>query len=467
MSTASPKQSKSRKNLWKRIGLPTIHPGLAYTVFSAIVILGGTVAAIRYAQGNYRLTRQGILREAGLLNANSFPTGAEVYIDGRLVTATDDTLYLEPGNYQVEIVKDGFWSWKKEIEIEPELVTQTNALLFPTTPSLTPLTFTGVDRVMPSPDGQKLLYVTSTATNPTRNGLYVLELTDNLLSLQRGTRQIAELPGTFDISEANYIWSPDSSEVMLLTDQKEVLFGIDRLQSLDALPDISFSRRQILSEWEEEMYLRERQFLSEFPDEIITVATQSAQNVYISPDKKRVFYTATAALTLPADLVPPLPATSSQPETRQLEPGSIYVYDREEDKNFLIEPERADLKNPKQLLATDLANRAPLSLQASPSAFLKLQNATDAATLAQNFNRYHTALHLNTFQWYPDSRHLLYTRDSAIEVRGYDNTNLTNVFSGPFSQEFVYPWPDGRKLVILTSFNPDLPLNLYAIDLRQ
>jgi len=477
MSTAQPsKQSKnttkssvnqkSKRTFASRF--PKIHIGFAYTLISAFIIIGGTFIAIGYAKGNYRLTREGVLRESGLLNANSFPSGAEVFINGRLVTATDDTLYLEPGQYDVEIVKDGFWPWKKNLTVERELVTQTNALLFPTTPSFTPLTFSGVDFVIPSPDGQKLLFLSSTATTPTRNGLYILELTENLLSLQRGPRQISELPTTFDLTTASFIWSPSSNEIMILSDQKEALITIDRKHSLDTVADISFTRKKILSEWEEEMYLRERQFLAEFPEEIISIATQSAQNVYISPDKKRLFYTATQPVTIPTDLVPPIPATNTQPETRTLEAGSIYVYDREEDKNFFIDQEQSNLLDPKKLLATDLSVRTPLTVQASPSAFVRLQeSASTSAELAQNFNKYHTAVFLNTFQWFPDSKHLLYTLDSSVEVRGYDNTNRTTVYSGPFDKDFVYPWPDGSRLLILTAFNSDLPMNLYAIDLKQ
>src|SRR5690348_10800921 len=92
-----------------------------YTAFSAIVILVGTLIAIQYAKGNFRYTQQGYVSTAGLLNANSFPTGAEVFIDDKLVTASDDTLYLEPKDYLVRIVKDGYSSWEKLLHIEPQL----------------------------------------------------------------------------------------------------------------------------------------------------------------------------------------------------------------------------------------------------------------------------------------------------------------------------------------------------------
>ena len=49
----------------------------------------------------------------------------------------------------------------------------------------------------------------------------------------------------------------------------------------------------------------------------------------------------------------------------------------------------------------------------------------------------------------------------------YDTTNQTTLYSGPFTDEFVYPWPNGDRMVILTSFSPDTPQNLYALELKR
>lgn len=445
-----------------------VNTRVLYTLFSAAVIVLGTIAAIQYAKGNYRITRQGFVAESGLLSANSFPPGAEVVVNGELLTATDDTVYLPPGTYEVEIARDGFWPWKKTIELESQLVTQTNAQLFPIAASLSPLTFNGVNNAVPSPDGQKIIYYTASASAQTRNGLYIQELNNNPLSLQRGPRQLVEITPGFDLANAQYIWSPDSNEILLIDENKHVLLEVDQKNNLVTLPDVSFRTQQILSEWEEEMYLRERQFLAEFPVEVINIATASAQNVYISPDKKKLLYTYTAeeSVTLPDGLTPPVPAASTQKQERSLQAGNIYVYDREEDRNFLVGQAFGDeSKVDKLLLATDLFQRSPNSLEASPSAFRNLQ-ATQSARTVQNFHTYHTSLYANTFQWYPDSNHLLYTGENRIMIKEIDNSNDTTVYAGPFSQNFVYPWPDGSKLLILTSFSPETPANLYAIELK-
>ncbi|PIY80640.1 MAG: hypothetical protein COY80_01840 [Candidatus Pacebacteria bacterium CG_4_10_14_0_8_um_filter_42_14] len=444
----------------------SVNKGVLYTAISAAIIIGGALVAIQYAKGGYRVTDTGWQRDTGLLSANSFPTGAQVKLNGRLVAATDQTLYLDPGDYEVEISKDGYQPWYKTMIIEKELVTQTNALLFPAAPSLTTLTFTGVEHILPSPDGQKLLYYTASVSAERKRGLYILDLASSQFSLQKGPRQIVEETSQINLEKATAIWSPDSTELLLITPNKELLLQVDRLNDTNQLKDVSFQRKQILSEWEEEMYLRERQFMREFPEEIVAMATTSAQDVHFSPDKKRLLYTATAELTIPQIITPPLPASSTQPEVRTITPGGIYVYDREEDKNFQVGSVVLSQGNGvKHLLANDVFSPNPVTLAASPSAFLTLQATTSAET-ATNFARYHTPLFANTFQWYPDSAHLLYREDSELKVVSYDATNPTTVYSGPFYENFLYPWPDGKRLIILTSFSPSAPANLYAVELE-
>lgn len=473
------------KNFFSRF-LDIISSRIVYTLFSLVIIVVGSYFAIQYARGSWRITNSGIVANAGLLNANSFPIGAQVFVNDKLITATDDTIYLEPDTYQVKIIKEGYSPWSKELMIQSELVAQTNALLFPVAPSLTPLTFTGIDNVNPSPDGQRILFFTNQASSKLKNGFYVLDLNSNFLSLQSGPKQITDDLEDLELAKAQIIWSPDSTEIMILSKDKEFLIGTDKKINLSEQKDISFQKKEILASWENEIYLRERQFLAEFPTEVIDLAKNFAKNVYLSPDKKRLLYTATDSATLADNLIPPVPATNTQEESRTIEPGAIYVYDREEDKNFKISTVSAlpDLLSEKiasasgnsaspssilnvekSILANDLEQVSPKSLEASPTAFNRLQKADNLST-ALSFANYYTAAKLNTIQWFPDSKHLLFVADGRIRIMEYDGQNDTIVYSGPFANDFVYPWPDGSKLIIKTSFSPDSPNNLYVIDLK-
>ena len=150
----------------------------------------------------------------------------------------------------------------------------------------------------------------------------------------------------------------------------------------------------------------------------MTQATASAKNVYISPDKKKLLYTAQAEYQLPDGIIPPVLATNTQPEERKLELGGIYIYDSEEDRNYRIGTE-LNAENPasnpaKQLLSVDLFNSQAMSLDSSPSAFVKLQ-ATSSAQIAKNFQDYYTSLYQDSFQWFPDSNHVIHAAGTLFK----------------------------------------------------
>ena len=74
----------------------------------------------------------------------------------------------------------------------------------------------------------------------------------------------------------------------------------------------------------------------------------------------------------------------------------------------------------------------------------------------------------SNLHWFPSSRHLILTLNGKIDVMEYDRTNWVTIYSGPFVDDFVAPWTNGSRIIILTNLNGDatsLP-NLYTVNLR-
>jgi len=134
------------------------------------IILATAGAIIAYGRG-YRLHTDGSVQPTGLIVLQSDPSGAQIIIDGKVKTATQATLTLTPGWYDVTIAKDGFQSWQKRMKVQGEVVAKGEALLLPTNPSLTALTTTGVVNPSLSPDGSKLAYVIPDPTATTSASL--------------------------------------------------------------------------------------------------------------------------------------------------------------------------------------------------------------------------------------------------------------------------------------------------------
>lgn len=440
----------------------------------------GTFLMIRYAKG-YRPTRDGTLRGTGLLAANSFPTGAEVYINDRISTATDNTLNLDPGEYDISIRKDGYYNWAKKLVIKEELVTQTNATLFPTSPTLQPLTFTGSLNPIPAPDGNKLVFAVASASATVKNGLYVQDLASTPITLNRAARQIARTAPGYDYTRASYTWSPNGSQILVsFAGDSHILLESDRFNDLAALTDVTVRLPQIFQEWEEELARQERTRLAKLPDFMVQVATASAANLYLSPDGEKLLYQAKADLTIPTGLIPELPASSTQAETRDLQVGSWYVYDLKEDKNFLVAIDASPSPSPSKpstpaapafspsrlLLLDNIKDLPPVEMGSSPSAFKRLQQGVSVPQTIALFNAQYAPLQVTQVQWFPDSYHLILTSNQGIDVVEYDNTNRTTIYGGPFDPGFVYPWPDGSKIITRIQFSPDTIPNLYTINLK-
>lgn len=414
-------------------------------LLALIVVSLATVLAIRFAKGYRPSLKSKTLQGTGLLAANSFPRGASVFIDDKLTTATDDTLNLPPGEYKVKVQKDGYIPWEKILFVEAELVTQTNTRLFPSVPTLTPVTFSGALNPLPSPDGLKIVFAVENATIDTKNGLYILDLADRPFGLNSDPRQITRTSSKYDLVNAQLTWSPDSGQILAIinqgkVDETNVLLEQSRFNDIAEFKDVTARLPVILADWKETLDNKDHEKLIELPELIQQVATGSAAFAF-APEPEKILYAPKEEMTLPDNLAPSLPASSTQSQQRQIKPGNIYVYDLEEDKNFWI----SSTPEPK-------ADR-PLTEESSP---LMALNSRYAQPEFKNI------------RWYPDSRHLMIVEDKKIIIAEYDGTNRHTVYAGPFSGDFSYPWSNGNSLLVLASLNggSNLPHNLYSINLK-
>ena len=149
-----------------------------FLFLSTILVVGiiGLFASY-YARGSRFSLKTFKFLPNGILVVKSEPDGASVYVNGDLKTATNATIFLSPGTYDLEVKKDGFFGWSKRIEVSKEVVTQANVSLFKNVPSLSPITFEGAGSPVVSPGGTKIAFTTpvSSSTPPDKAGLYTID----------------------------------------------------------------------------------------------------------------------------------------------------------------------------------------------------------------------------------------------------------------------------------------------------
>lgn len=379
-----------------------------------ILLLIITSLVIFYARG-YRIdlgSGKASFFGTGILVATSTPNGASVYINNHLTTATDNTVNLTPGEYSVKIFKDGYLPWEKKLKIEKEVVTSADALLFPTAPKLESITNTGVKYASLDPSKTRLAF--SVASQSARkNGIYVLDLsTRPILTLQSSSNQIVD-DTTDNFSNSTFSWSPDGTELIATTSAKTI-YILNANQFNDQPQDVTATLPSVSSDWQKQKEDRDKARLETLPRNLREMITSNFKILEWSLDDSKILYEASKSASLPIIINPRLIGFDTTKEDRNLVQGQVYVYDIKEDKNYEISLKQVD-----------------------------------------------------NLHWFPDSKHLIYVNNQKIDIMEIDGDNRTTIYAGPFVDNFVFPWSDGSKIVILTNLgNPDISPNLYTISLK-
>jgi len=396
-----------------------------FTLAVISFLLIGTAIAVLYGMG-YRFSfgdRGRIeLSGTGLLVTTSIPDGASVFINGNLTTATDNTINLAPGEYTVKIYKEGYFPWEKKIKVQKEIVSKADALLFPTAPKLESITANGAQNPVMDPSATKLAYTVASQSAPKKNGIYILDMSNRpILTLQSASTQIADNTESL-LSDSMISWSPDGRELVAtvagtLNPTTYLLQGNTFNQNPQ---NITATLPNVANLWNQELQQKNRARVVALKPQLKSIIQTHFDIIRWSPDDLKILYQASESGTIPVIIKPRIIGHDSTPEQREIEKGSIYVYDIKDDKNYKIDTK--GIKFEKDLF--------PL-------------------------------------KWFPDSNHLIFVNDKKIDILDFDGTNATTIYAGPFIDNYVFPWTNESKIVILTNLgNSNTVPNLYTIGLK-
>lgn len=402
----------------KRVARQIQNPILRTILIISVIIVFALIA-IAYGKG-FRITKDelggNIITGTGLLVFTSEPDGARALIDGELVTATDNTINLKPGEYKIRIEKDGYFAWEKIVTITNEQVTETNALLYPKAPQLTSLTTTGIKNPVTDSENQLIFYTVASASSQL-NGIYAMNTNRGIIAIGDARRQLASnLIDNF--SEAKLEVSPDASQLLATIEPegsgsaRTYMVSTSEFNPSPRL--VTVTAENLRAEWKIESQKLIDEKINSLPSHSKNIINKYFENPVFSPEKDKILYTASASASLPFVINPRLPSTNTSPEARNLNVGDTYIYNIKDDRNYLI--------------------------------------------------RSQSESNMPKFTWHPDNRHLYYIEGNKINSIEYDGYNATTVYAGPFLNNFIVPWGDGSGIVILTSFNdPSIPPNLYKL----
>ncbi|OGK66262.1 hypothetical protein A2313_02635 [Candidatus Roizmanbacteria bacterium RIFOXYB2_FULL_41_10] len=428
----------------------------AIALLIIIAILAVAVTIILFARGYRFNLNNGELGSKGILVANSAPNNAQIYVDSKFVSLTSDNVYLSPGKYQISIRKEGYSNWNKEFTIKGEVVSRVDAQLFSSNPSLSPLTNSGVVGPYLSPLKDKVSYIImpneTQLTLEENGGLMIGNLKTGTLNFFKQHNLL--LP----YSSLPLTMVPDKTQVIFSNNEKNLLaFFYDEYDNLLAVYlmsingsqgdylDVTLSYQQLLDQWWQEKTSLQQKIYDTAKPKLRKVLNNNTYLVEVSPDKSKFLYLALNDALLPRIIVPALIGSVPTKEIREIKAANFYVYDKKEDKNFLIKNYSDEAR---QEMAQFL-NEVRLSESLALLDWLKLN---------QLFNQ---------LTWYSDSRHLIASHNGTISVMEYDGANKILVYSGPFEENFLAASSDGR-LVVLTNINPkkNVLADLYSVSIK-
>jgi hypothetical protein len=204
---------------------------------------------ILYALGySFDFEKKTIIATGGIY-LKSEPTKAEIYVNDKLKTTTNRLIKrLLPKIYNVQLVKDGYHPWEKDLVVQPNLVTKANNIvLLPVNPKISLVATSSQEYIdfntEPSPElyyiNKTNLYRAEDEQLLMQNVLNYVIYKDGILYLDNVTGKIFELDLTslktaefFDsvypsLNKGKWILSKDNKKLLCQKDKSVEIVWLD------------------------------------------------------------------------------------------------------------------------------------------------------------------------------------------------------------------------------------------------
>ena len=381
-----------------------------------------TPAVILYSEG-YRLDfnpPKGTIRitQTGGLFVKVFQKSAEIYLNGKMEKETsiftNSALIrnLLPKKYRIEIKKENYHPWGKELQIEEKKVTEVkNKILFPKDPQLENL-IENVNDFWFSPDEKKIItyepiYTGSPNAQTSQSwALKIYDLENNIKSYLIGEKDIYQRGAQFFSLE----FSPDSKEIYLNLGMKEQekVFEL----SLDEYP----------------LSLKEK-MQTEIPDNVAFETFE--QDIYYLDSLGNLFKSDPSLEHIVKLNQKPFPVKQETPYQLKIFPNCIFL--RENKKLFMLDKETKSFKeifspsiNVK--ISPDLKKVVYFSKSEIKVLFLDQILEQPERTAGEEILITRMSEKINDVFWI-NSDYLVFTTDQNIKITEIDNRDKINIIN--------------------------------------
>lgn len=203
-----------------------------YTFLGIFIIVVPII--ILYSLGfTFDFQKQLIVSTGGVY-LKSLPSGADIYIDGKLKGKTTKLIRrLAPKIYDIKITKEYYHSWEKEFIVQPHLVTKADSVvLLSQNPKIDLTTEAAIKEFSLLPDKKELFYSASSS-------FYLFNIAEN-----KETEVLS-----LDLKTPKFIWSPDNQNVVINSDKQYLMINISEPKTIiDLLGIIKLKSKFVISD---------------------------------------------------------------------------------------------------------------------------------------------------------------------------------------------------------------------------
>ena len=196
--------------LWKRKTL-LISAFILFFVISPILVF--------YAIGYRYDFENKAFRKIGMIIVESEPKNADIFIDNKYKSKTPFRIKnLLPDEYSIEVVKNGFTAWKKNLLVESKKVTwASNIVLFYEKPETNKLSEISFNKFNISPNYKKII---ASSNHNDNSGIWLVDIESNLskklFPKEGDDNQTSPIPNKnyINLKYSSFKWSPDSKKII-------------------------------------------------------------------------------------------------------------------------------------------------------------------------------------------------------------------------------------------------------------
>lgn len=298
---------------------------LAGIIIFLVVVLAITAGIVLYARGYRPNLENGSIEATGIVSIKSQPKGATVYVDGEEKGTTNlDLPDLAPGTYNIKIVKEGFSSWRRDVEVQKENLNLIEATLFPIAPSLRALTYTGVFNPIASPQMDRIAFALLEPED--KAGIWVLDISSSALPsfFTKDLTMVAADNEEVTFSSSSYEFSPDGKQLLVTVGKNKSFYLLDAGKGNDSPEEVTLDIEKIRDGWDKNTKTEREANLSSLGKKAQLLGSNLA-NLKFSPDKSKFLGRKTNGVAVLYDSDPG-PAPNQEPQIYDLPKAARYIW---------------------------------------------------------------------------------------------------------------------------------------------